>query len=103
MAGHALSHSPGSAPRPPTEERPLGIRARHEVLVDFVIAVAVLAFGVAVYLGRSEVTGWSAFRVAVVIFAAFFGLGFLARAIRAFVQRRRFARLAQADRGGPGE
>jgi len=94
MAGLATSPHPGPSPPRPPEDAPLGIRSRHEVLVDFAIAVAVLVFGVAVFLGRSEATGWSAFRIAVVVFAAFFGLGFLARAIRAAFQRRRFARIA---------
>lgn len=56
------------------------------------------------FLGHSEDTGWSALRVTVMVFAAFFGIGFVARAIRAVIQRRRFARIAAVaeapDRGG---
>jgi|GEM_PF-1974517 len=104
MAGIAASHHPQTSPRlqsPPT--RPLGFRARHEVLVDLVIALAVLGFGVAVYFGQSEKLGWSEFRVVVVVIAALFGLGFLARAIRAAVQRRRFARIGAIERADAGD
>jgi len=43
---------------------------------------------------ETAATGWSAFRIPVVVLAGFSGRGFLARAIRAFVQRRRLTRIA---------
>ena len=93
MSGTATTHHPSTVP--PEPRRPTGWRRRREGLIELLAAIAVLAFGVAVYLGQSEATGWSAFRITVVLFAAVFGLGFLARAIRAFVQQRRFARIAE--------